>query len=160
MNIHPIRTKADHTKALARISALMAQDISPGTPAADELEVLAQVVENYEKKVYDLGQPEPVDLILFAMEQRGLTRSDMVPFFGSPSRVSEVLSGKRNLTLTMIARLHRALGLPMVPLVIGTFLKTESKHLSSPRPLLPSAKRAKPSSPALAKRSTAKAIST
>ena len=78
MNIHPIRTKADHRQALARISILMALDPASRTPESDELEVLAQVVENYEKKVHDLGLPEPVDLIMFAMEQRGLTNKDMV----------------------------------------------------------------------------------
>ena len=119
MNISPIRTPEDHQRALARVSALMKLDPEPGTPKSDELEVLAQMVELYEKKRFDLGEPEPLDLIAFAMEQQGLTKKDMVPYLGSPSRVSEVLSGKRSLTLLMIYKLHTGLGLPLHPLVLG-----------------------------------------
>jgi HTH-type transcriptional regulator/antitoxin HigA len=97
----------------------MKLDPEPGTPKSDELEVLAQMVELYEKKRFDLGEPEPLDLIAFAMEQQGLTKKDMVPYLGSPSRVSEVLSGKRSLTLLMIYKLHTGLGLPLHPLVLG-----------------------------------------
>jgi len=119
MNISPIHTKADHKKALARVSVLMASDPAPGTEESDELEVLAQIVEIYEKKHYDLGNPDPVDLIAFAMEQRGLSKKDMIPYLGSPSRVSEVLNGKRPLTLQMIRNLHFGMGLPLDSLVIG-----------------------------------------
>ena len=143
MNIHPIRTKADHRQALARISILMALDPASRTPESDELEVLAQVVENYEKKVHDLGLPEPVDLIMFAMEQRGLTNKDMVAYLGSSSRVSEVLRGKRGLTLQMIAKLHGGLGLPVVPLVMGSASKLAasarrpSQRLTRGKPRVP-----------------------
>jgi HTH-type transcriptional regulator / antitoxin HigA len=120
MTIKPIRSRTDHQRALARIGKLMALDPAPGTPEGDELEVLAQVVEGYEKKHFDLGEPEPKELIAFAMEQRGLTKKDMIPFLGTPSRVSEILSGKRSLTLPMIAKLHRGLNLPLASLVMGT----------------------------------------
>lgn len=158
MNIHPIRTKAEHRQALARISKLMILDPAPRTPESDELEVLAQVVESYEKKAHDLGFPTPVELIAFAMEQRGLTNKDMVPFLGSASRVSEVLNGKRGLTLPMIANLHRGLGLPLTPLVMGSAFKPVATRRSaaSPRQSIPSAKGAQG---ILAKQRMPKAVS-
>jgi HTH-type transcriptional regulator/antitoxin HigA len=128
MNIFPIRNQADHQRALTRISALMKLDPEPGTPDSDELEVLAQLVELYEKKHFDLGEPEPLDLIQFAMEQQGLTKKEMVAYLGSPSRVSEVLSGKRPLTLPMISNLHRGLGLPLLPLVMGAARPKKPTH--------------------------------
>jgi HTH-type transcriptional regulator/antitoxin HigA len=131
MNISPIRNQADHQRALTRISALMKLDPEPGTPDSDELEVLAQLVELYEKKHFDLGEPEPLDLIQFAMEQQGLTKKDMVAYLGSPSRVSEVLSGKRPLTLPMISKLHRGLGLPLLPLVMGAARPKKPAHPKS-----------------------------
>lgn len=131
MHIHPIRNKSDHEKSVARITALMASDPRPGTPESDELEVLAQIIEYYEKKHFDLGQPEPEDLIAFAMEQRGLTASDMVAYLGSASRVSAILRGKRRLTLPMIAKLHSGLGLPLDVLVMGTLKKGASTSVTS-----------------------------
>ena len=115
--IKPIKTAADHERALVRIGELMARNPKPGTSESDELEVLAQLTEAWEKPRYDLGNPSPVDAIRFVMEQRGLSRKDLVPCLGSLSRVSEVLSGKRPLTVQMMQRLHRDLGLPATVLL-------------------------------------------
>lgn len=134
MNIHPIRNQADHQRALTRVSTLMQLDPEPGTPESDELEVLAQLVELYEKKQFDIGQPEALDLILFAMEQQGLKNKDMVAYLGSPSRVSEVLGGKRPLTMLMIRNLHRGLGLPLLPLVMGAARPKSPPHPKASQP--------------------------
>lgn len=105
-----IKTKREHQRALARIEQLM--DARPGTPAADELELLAALVELYEDKVFPIDEPDPLDAILFRMEQQGLRARDLVPYIGSRSRVSEVLSGHRGLSLKMIRNLSTRLGIP------------------------------------------------
>jgi HTH-type transcriptional regulator/antitoxin HigA len=113
--ITPIRTDADHKAALARIDALM--DAAAETPEADELAVLADLVEAYEAKHFPIDMPTPVDAIRFRMEQAGLAPRDLEPYIGSPSEVLEVLSGTQPLTLPMIRALHRHLGIPAEVLV-------------------------------------------
>ena len=97
---------------MKRLSTLVEVDPAPGTAQADELELLAHLVEDYEKKHHDLGLPDPLTTISFRMEQQGLTRKDMVPYFGSLRRVSKVLDGQRPLTLDVIRKLHRGLDIP------------------------------------------------
>ena len=135
MNITPIRTKKDHAAATARITRLMFLDPAPGSPESDELEILAQIVENYEKQHYDLGHPDPIDLILFAMEQRELSKKDMIPLLGSASRVSEVLGRKRPLTLPMIRNLHHGLKLPLEVLILGTTSAELSQGIRVQKPV-------------------------
>ncbi len=108
--ISPIRTDADHKAALARIDALM--DAAAGTPEADELTVLAELVETYEAKRFPIELPTPIDAIKFRMEQAGLKPKDLEPYIGSRGKVSGVLSGKHPLTLPMIRALHQHLGIP------------------------------------------------
>jgi HTH-type transcriptional regulator/antitoxin HigA len=105
-----IKTEADHEAALTRIDAIF--DATPGTPAGDELELLITLVELYEKKAFPIGLPSPVDAIKFRMEQQGLKAKDLIPFLGSAPKVSEVISGKRSLSLTMIRNLVTGLGIP------------------------------------------------
>lgn len=108
--IKPIRTDADHEAALERIDTLMAAE--PGTPEGDELEVLADLVEHYEEKNVPMGYPSPVAAIEFRMDQAGLTQRDLVPILGTRAKVSEVLSGRRPLTMRMARALHEHLGIP------------------------------------------------
>jgi len=115
MDIRPIRTKADHARALARIDEFM--DARPGTPAGDELDVLVTLVESYEEKHFPVADPEPLAAIRFRMEQLGLTRRDLEPLLGSRGRVSEVLNGRRALSIQMIRRLNRELGIPLESLI-------------------------------------------
>lgn len=117
MRIQPIRTEEEHDKAVVRITQLMGAE--PGTAAADELDVLATLVDAYETKHFPMATPDPVTIIKFQMEQQGLTRKDLEPMIGSRARVSEVLTGKRSLTLPMIRRLHAGLYIP-VDLLIGS----------------------------------------
>jgi HTH-type transcriptional regulator/antitoxin HigA len=113
--ITPIRTEADHKVALARIDALM--EAEAGTPEADELTVLAELVESYEAKHFPIERPTPLEAIRFRMEQAGLEPRDLEPYIGSRGKVSEVLSGKQPLTLAMIRALHQHLGIPAEVLV-------------------------------------------
>lgn len=104
------KTESEHTAALARIEKLM--DAKPGTAQGDELEVLSLSIHDYEEKVFPIDKPDPVAAIRFRMTQQGLTNKDLVPFLGSRSRVSEVLSGRRGLSLKMIRALVHGLGIP------------------------------------------------
>ena len=108
--IKPVRTEADYEAALARIDELM--DAAPGSPKGKELDVLADLVELYETKHEPMGYPSPVAAIEFRMDQAGLRPRDLVPFFGSRAKVSEVLSGKRTITMPVARALHRHLGIP------------------------------------------------
>jgi HTH-type transcriptional regulator / antitoxin HigA len=107
--IKPIRTETDYKATLRRINSLM--EAKANTSEADELEVLATLVEVYEEKHFPMAPPNPIEAIKFRMEQAGLLARDLVPFIGSRSKVSEVLSGKRPLTLQMIRSLHENLGI-------------------------------------------------
>jgi len=115
MEIHPIKTEQDHAAALRRIGELW--DSDEGTREADELDVLATLVEAWERVNIPIEKPDPIDALLFRMEQMGLDRRDIEPFIGSRGRVSEVLSRRRPLSLTMIRRLHAGLGIPAEVLI-------------------------------------------
>ena len=95
--------------ALARIDELI--DAKQGTKEYDELDILSALVEVYEEKHYVLPLPDPIEAILYHMESRGLSRSDLEPFIGSRARVSEILNRRRPLTMEMIRRLHEGLGI-------------------------------------------------
>ena len=116
MKIQPVRTEAEHDVELARISRLMGA--KAGTEESDELEILVTLVDAYETKHFPMDTPDPATIIRFQMEQQGLTRKDLEPMIGSRARVSEVLTGRRALTLPMIRRLHGGLGIP-VDLLVG-----------------------------------------
>jgi HTH-type transcriptional regulator/antitoxin HigA len=110
MEIKPIKSNRDYRAALNEIDRLM--DARPNSAEGDRLDVLATLVEAWEEKHWPIDSPDPVEAILFAMEQRGLSRRDLEPFIGSRARVAEVLNHKRPLTLAMIRRLHDGLGIP------------------------------------------------
>ena len=109
-NIRAIRTEADYYAALARIDVLM--DAAFGTPDGDELDVLTDLVEIYEARHAPMGYPSPLEALRFRMEQGGLSPRDLVPLLGSRAKVSEILSGKRSLTMQMARTLHTNLGIP------------------------------------------------
>lgn len=117
MRLRVIKDEAGHAEALERLDQLMMLNPASGTAEADELEILAVLLEDYEKQHHPIAAPSPVEAILFRMEQAGLTQRDLVPFFGSRSKVSEVLSGKRPLTLSTIRALSDGLGIPLDVLV-------------------------------------------
>jgi HTH-type transcriptional regulator/antitoxin HigA len=110
--IKVIKTESDYDAALARIEELIDRNPDAGTSEADELEVLSVLVEEYESRRFPSSLPDPIEALRFRMEQQNLTQRDLVPLIGSRSKVSEVLSGKRTLTLSMIRSLHSHLGIP------------------------------------------------
>jgi HTH-type transcriptional regulator/antitoxin HigA len=110
MNPKVIRNEADYEAALARIDELVEAKL--GTPEGDELDLLVTLVEMYEKAVYPIAPPDPIEAIRFRMEQMGLKQKDLIPFIGSRSKVSEVLSGQRSLSVSMMRKLHEGLGIP------------------------------------------------
>ncbi len=109
MSIRPIRTDIDHAVALAEVERLWGAP--EGTPEAERLEVLVTLVHAFENEHHVIDPPDPIEAILFRLEQQGLTRKELEPMIGSRARVSEVLSRKRPLTLAMIRRLRRGLGI-------------------------------------------------
>src|SRR5947209_7835669 len=115
-----IKTKAEHEAALARIDKLM--DAAPNSPQGDELELLSLLVHDFEQKKFPIDTPDPVTAIRFRMEQQGLAPKDLVPLLGSRGRVSEVLSGKRGLSLKMIRALVVRLRIP-AELLLGETAK-------------------------------------
>jgi len=115
VDIRPIKTEQDYERALDRIAALM--DARPNTAAGDELDVLTTLVESYETLHFPIEPADPVDAILFRMEQQGLQRKDLEAFLGSRHRVSEVLNRRRGLSIEMIRRLHRGLKIPLENLI-------------------------------------------
>jgi HTH-type transcriptional regulator/antitoxin HigA len=104
-----IKNEEDYDMALSRIEQLM--DAKPGTAEMDELELLTALVEMYEERHFPISPPDPIDAIKFRMEQLGLGQKDMVPFIGTKSKVSEVLNGKRQLTLVMMRALNKGLSI-------------------------------------------------
>ena len=117
MEIRPIHNEADYKASLLDISTLMDLDPDAGSPDGDRLDILATLVQAYEAKHYPIDSPDPIEAIKFRMEQGGLSVKDLVPLIGNSNRVYEVLGRKRALTLPMIRRLHKQLGIPAEVLI-------------------------------------------
>jgi HTH-type transcriptional regulator / antitoxin HigA len=116
--LKPIRTKADYEKALAAVERLWGA--KSGTRDGDRLDVLATLIDAYEADHYPMDPPDPIEAIKFRMEQQGLSRKDLEPLIGTRTRVAEVLNRKRDLSITMIRRLHDRLGIPAEVLIRQT----------------------------------------
>jgi len=110
MEIKPIKTDDDYRATLVEIETLMGA--APNTPEGERLDVLATLVEAYEAKHFPLDLPDPVEAIRYTMEQKGLSVRDLEPMIGRSNRVYEVLNHTRPLTLKMVWRLHKGLGIP------------------------------------------------
>lgn len=108
--IKPIRNEKDYAFALKYLDSVL--DAKEATPEADVRDVVTILIEKYEEEHYPIDMPDPVEAIKFRMEQAGLTQKHLIPYVGSRSKVSEVLSGKRKLTLKMIRALNRHFGVP------------------------------------------------
>ena len=115
-----IKTQRDYDAAIVRLSALMDEDITPGSSKEAELELLALVIESYERSKIEPVVLDPIEAILFRMDQVGLKKVDLVPYMGSLPKVSEVLARKRPLNLAMIRKLHQGLGIPADVLLAQT----------------------------------------
>ena len=115
MDIKPVKTKTDYRAVLKEIETLMMAKAN--TPEGERLDVLVTLVEAYERKHYPIDAPDPVEAIKFEMERRGLTVKDLVPMIGGTNRIYEILNRKRPLSLKMIWRLHKNLGIPAESLI-------------------------------------------
>lgn len=105
-----IKTEEEYNSALVRIDELF--DSLPGSKEFDEVELFMTLVELYEEKHYKIEVPDPIEAIKFRMEQMEMKRMDLAKYLGTRSRVSEILNRQRNLTLTMIKKLHKEFGIP------------------------------------------------
>jgi HTH-type transcriptional regulator/antitoxin HigA len=132
MQIHPIRTEHDHELAVKRIEKLISA--APGTAEGDELDILATLVDAYEAKHHAIDAPDPVTAIQFRMEQQGLSRKDLEPLIGSRARVSEILTRKRSLTLSMVRRIKFGLGISADLLIDATPIKARRAYGSAGGP--------------------------
>ncbi len=110
-HIRVIRSDQEHEQAMSRLMSLM--DIAPvtGTSESDEIDVLALLIESYEQDNFPVDPPDPIEAILFRMDQEGLKKKDLVPYIGSAPKVTEVLKGTRSLSLNMIRKLNVGLGI-------------------------------------------------
>jgi HTH-type transcriptional regulator / antitoxin HigA len=115
--IRPLRNEADYDAALAAIERHFDKPPKPGTPAADRFDLLALVIEDYERKAWPIEPPSPVDAIRYRMETGGYTQADLGRLIGSRQRASDVLSRKRRLTMRMAWKLHREWGIPAEALI-------------------------------------------
>jgi HTH-type transcriptional regulator/antitoxin HigA len=115
MTLKIIKTEKDYTLALKRLEEIF--DANKGTKQGDELELLALLIDNYEKDKYAIDLPDPIEAIKFRMEQLGYKQKDLAEVIGLKSRVSEILNRKRKLTLEMIRKLHEILGIPTEVLI-------------------------------------------
>jgi len=109
MNIKPIKTDTDYKKALKRLEVIF--DAVTGTPASDEADVLALIIDDYETRHYPIEAPDPIEAIKIRMEEMSLKQIDLVDEIGGKSRVSEILNRKRKLTVDMIRKLTLKLNL-------------------------------------------------
>jgi HTH-type transcriptional regulator / antitoxin HigA len=117
MNIRPVNSEQAYDEAIKRIETLWGAE--SGTPEGDELDVLLTLVRVYEKENHPVPPPTPIEAISFVMDQRGMKHADLVPYIGSRSKVSEILRGKRTLSLSMIRSLHTHLSIPAEILIMN-----------------------------------------
>jgi len=117
-----LKTEQEYNEACEHIYSLIHstdETIDPASSAGEEIELLSLLVEKYEQEHFPAQAPNPIEAIKFRMEQMNLKQSEVAPLFGGKTRASEVLSGKRTLTLKMIALLNRYLGIPFESLIVG-----------------------------------------
>ena len=117
-----LKTEDGYNEACERIYVLMSGSedaIEPDSPEGEEMALLSLLVEKYEQENHQMEAPSPIEAIKFRMEQMNLKQADIAPLFGGKTRVSEVLNGKRSLSLKMIILLNRYLGIPLESLISG-----------------------------------------
>ena len=121
-----IKTNSEYEKMLEEVESLIVLDPDPGTEEAERLDLLSLLIKNYESEKFPIDLPDPIEAIKFRMEEQGLKQKDLIPFIGSKSKVSEVLTGKRSLTVAMIRALNKGLGIPAGVLVQQSQKKDDS----------------------------------
>lgn len=130
MTIKPIRNATDLHTAKTRLGKLLSK--SNTAEHDDEIEVLTALIERFEETYAPVDAPNPIAAIKFRMQEKGLSPRRLEPYIGSRARVSEVLSGKRQLSIEMIRALHEGLGIPYESLISANPKSTTIDALSSP----------------------------
>ena len=115
--VRPIKTEEEYQAFLARTYHLMQLELTPNSKVSDELELRSILIEQYEKKVHPVDPPHPIEAILFRLDQMNMKRSELARILGNRSRASEILSGKRKLSLSMIRKLNKELKIPAEVLI-------------------------------------------
>mgnify|MGYP001587892177 CR=1 FL=1 len=115
--IKVIKTEQDYLEALKLVEELMSRDPNPDSAEGEQLNLLSTLIEDYEARAFPKTLPNPIEAIKFRMEQAGLKPADLIPYIGSRSRVSEIFSGKRQLTMDMVRALSDGLGIPAKVLI-------------------------------------------
>ncbi len=115
--IRPLRSEADYDAALEEIERYFDKEPRPGTPEADRFDLLALIIEDYERKRWPIEPPDTIDAIRYRMEIGGYTQADLGRLLGSRQRASDILARKRPLTMTMAWKLHRELSIPAEALI-------------------------------------------
>ena len=136
--VRPIKTEADYESALAELDGMIGH-VEPGTPDGNRYELLASLVEAFEEANYPIvPSNDPIAMIEFVLEARGLTRKDLEPFIGTRQRVWDIMEKRRRLTLPMIRCLAKGLNIPTEVLVQEYTLRPYLTAFSSPsRPSAP-----------------------
>jgi HTH-type transcriptional regulator / antitoxin HigA len=130
-----IKTDVQYRSYLDEVARLAASDPDPATDAGARLELLSKLVEDYEKDQFMFAKPDPIDAIRFRMEQLGLRQKDLAPLLGGKNRVSEILSRKRPLTMSMVRALHVAMKIPVELLIREPRDVPETEGAREPLPL-------------------------
>ena len=115
--IRPLRSETDYEAALDAIEGYFDREPAPGTPEADRFDLLALVIEDYEKKRWPIEPPDPVDAIRYRMATGNFTQADLGRLIGSRQRASDILKRRRRLTMQMAWKLHRDWGIPAEALI-------------------------------------------
>lgn len=121
MKIKILKTEQDYKDACERIYKLIHSDenlTELNSPKGEEMELLSLLIQKYEQEHYPIEAPNPIEAIKFRMDQMNLKQADLAPLFGGKTRISEVINGKRPLSLKMIALLNRYLGIPLESLIV------------------------------------------
>lgn len=126
--IKVIKTEKDYEEALRLVEELLGLDPDPNSEEGEQLNLLSTLIQDYEARAFPETIPDPIDAIKFRMEQAGLKPADLIPYIGSKSRVSEILSGKRQLTLQMVRSLETGLGIPAKVLIRKPSLGEDSEY--------------------------------
>lgn len=115
--LRPIKNEQQYDKSLQRVYELMQKDVKPDTKESDELEILSILIKEYENEFHTMPQPSPLEAIRFRMDQMNISETELSKILGARSRKSEILSGKRKLSLAMIRRLKEKLNIPAEVLI-------------------------------------------
>jgi len=125
-----IKTESDYKEALDLIKVLLSHDPDPSSDEGEQLSLLSTLVQDYESRSLPESLPNPIDAIKFRMEQSDLKPVDLIPYIGSRGRVSEILAGKRQLTLDMVRALEVGLGIPAKVLIRKPEIESNSEYQS------------------------------